>query len=271
MKELSVSVIIRTKNRPTLLRQALTSLRNQKFHKFEVVVVEDGTISSRGVINEFEDLNIKYFFANDDFGRSMIGNIGLKMSRGDYINFLDDDDFLLSNHLEVLMTYAEDVLICHSDSYEYLLKYVSSTPLNYKILCKKKVFYKKIDYSFLSYLNLFPIQAVLFHRSLFEKHGGFDEKLDLLEDWDLWIRYTARNKNKIRYIPVITSVYTIDIDRINRSDILKKYEKVLSKRNVEPFNKPLGHLTVKYKLFGFNILAYKFYKKVIYHLIKLRY
>jgi hypothetical protein len=38
--------------------------------------------------------------------------------------------------------------------------------------------------------NYLPIQAVLFHRSLFEAHGGFAEDMDQLEDWNLWTRYS---------------------------------------------------------------------------------
>ena len=37
--------------------------------------------------------------------------------------------------------------------------------------------------------NYMPIQSVLFHRSLFEQHGGFAEDMDQLEDWNLWTRY----------------------------------------------------------------------------------
>jgi hypothetical protein len=41
--------------------------------------------------------------------------------------------------------------------------------------------------------NYMPIQSVLFHRSLFEQHGGFAEDMDQLEDWNLWTRYTMNN------------------------------------------------------------------------------
>src|SRR5262249_34203968 len=41
--------------------------------------------------------------------------------------------------------------------------------------------------------NYLPIQAVLFHRSLYERHGGFAEDMDQLEDWNLWTRYTLED------------------------------------------------------------------------------
>ena len=41
--------------------------------------------------------------------------------------------------------------------------------------------------------NYLPIQAVLFHRSLYERYGGFAEDMDQLEDWNLWTRYTLED------------------------------------------------------------------------------
>jgi hypothetical protein len=41
--------------------------------------------------------------------------------------------------------------------------------------------------------NFLPIQAVLFHRRLYERHGGFAEDMDQLEDWNLWTRYTLED------------------------------------------------------------------------------
>ncbi len=43
----------------------------------------------------------------------------------------------------------------------------------------------------LRWSNFMPVNCVLFERSLFEEFGGFDEDLDVLEDWDLWLRYAA--------------------------------------------------------------------------------
>lgn len=54
-------------------------------------------------------------------------------------------------------------------------------------------------------MNLFPIQSVMFDRTLFEQYGGFDETLDVLEDWDLWLRYSM-HCDFLR-ISAITSVY----------------------------------------------------------------
>lgn len=272
--DIAVSVIIRTKNRPTLLRQALISLSNQTYRNFEIIVVEDGQVCSKEIIDEFKYHRINYYFANCDVGRSKIGNIGLSLANAEYINFLDDDDFLLPNHLETLISFAKNrtEYLFHTDSYEYLVKYISKDPLVYRILCKRRIRYKKIDYFFLHYINLFPIQSVLFHRSLYEKYGGFDEDLDLLEDWDLWLRYIAMVGYRAVYIGQVTSVYTIDVQQKNRNSKLRKYLSVFYQRNI-PLTKLNGieFLFLKMKLFGLDNLFVKFYKKLIIYFYKLRY
>jgi len=58
--------------------------------------------------------------------------------------------------------------------------------------------------------NYLPIQAVLFHRRLFERHGGFEEDMDQLEDWNLWTRYTL--DEDFLLVPKTTSKYRVPAD-----------------------------------------------------------
>lgn len=52
----------------------------------------------------------------------------------------------------------------------------------------KQPFNRLLLYTF----NYIPIQSIMFQKSLYEEYGGFDEKLDNLEDWDLWVRYSQK-------------------------------------------------------------------------------
>jgi hypothetical protein len=58
--------------------------------------------------------------------------------------------------------------------------------------------------------NYLPIQAVLFHRSLYERHGGFAEDMDQLEDWNLWTRYTL--EDDFVMVEKTTSKYRVPAD-----------------------------------------------------------
>ena len=58
--------------------------------------------------------------------------------------------------------------------------------------------------------NYLPIQSVLFHRRLYERHGGFDESMEQLEDWNLWTRYTLDDDFVL--VPKTTSKYRVPAD-----------------------------------------------------------
>jgi hypothetical protein len=54
-------------------------------------------------------------------------------------------------------------------------------------------YWQRFDRLVLWHHNYLPIQAVLFHRRLWERHGGFEEDMEQLEDWNLWTRYTLED------------------------------------------------------------------------------
>ena len=59
--------------------------------------------------------------------------------------------------------------------------------------------------------NFLPIQAVLFHRRLYARHGGFAEDMEQLEDWNLWTRYTL--DEEFLLVEKTTSKYRVPADR----------------------------------------------------------
>ena len=209
-KEVLVSIIVRTCGRPNVLRENLLSLRNQTYKNFEVVIVEDGKNTAEEMIKkEFSDLNITYKATGKNVGRSKVGNIALSLSKGKYLNFLDDDDLFFSDHIERLVTFAENnnYDIVYDTAFETAINVLSKNPYEYKI--ENVVIAHQGNYSKLNlfHSNLFPIQTVMFSRKVYEKCGGFDEKMDALEDWDLWIRYSF--DYTYNYIEDTTSLYRV--------------------------------------------------------------
>ena len=191
-----VSVIIRTVNRPLVLREALISLRNQTYKNLEVIVVEDGLpLSERYVARDFKDLNVRYFSTRKKVGRTKAGNLGLKMATGQYFNFLDDDDMLYADHFECLVRQSErhpEFKIFNNFAFEAKTTTISKEPYVYRFEDLTTVHRKRFNLIRLTLHNFLPIQTVMFHREVFESLGGFDESLDVLEDWDLWIRFASK-------------------------------------------------------------------------------
>ena len=99
-----VSIIVRTKDRPKLLRNALKSIAAQNYRPIEVVLVNDGGCDLppedlKGVLG---DVDLNYIRLEHNTGRAHAGNVGIENSKGEFIGFLDDDDELYPEHLEIL-------------------------------------------------------------------------------------------------------------------------------------------------------------------------
>ncbi len=89
----SVSVIIPTYNRASVLPRAVQSVLNQTFQDFEIVIVDDGsTDETRDVIESFTDRRIESIHFSNNKGANAARNAGIQAANGEYIAFLDADD-----------------------------------------------------------------------------------------------------------------------------------------------------------------------------------
>ncbi|HEX6634057.1 MAG TPA: glycosyltransferase family 2 protein [Usitatibacter sp.] len=190
-----VSILIRTVGRPGRLREALASCANQTWPNLEVVVLEDGEPRSRDAVEEFRDrLDIRYRATGHRVGRARAGNLALAEATGEWLNFLDDDDLLFADHVEVLV----DAVTRHGAAGAYGLAWETHAAFDAASGAFHEVMHvtrhrHPFDRLTLWHHNFLPIQAVLFHRRLYERHGGFAEDMDQLEDWNLWTRYTLED------------------------------------------------------------------------------
>lgn len=214
-----ISVLVRTHKRAAFLRQALTSVSHQTYRPLEVIVVEDGSDVGKSVCDEFSNqIPIKYLRINPGRGRSAAGNLALKEASGEWFCFLDDDDLFFSDHLEVLQQTVREnqVLGAYALAWRTTTHITNAEQAQYQELSLDCLPDEPFSRVTMWHHNYMPIQAVLFHRSLFEKYGGFAEDMDQLEDWNLWTRYTMLHdfvqvrKLTSKYRTPAHSVYVAD-------------------------------------------------------------
>lgn len=192
-----VSILVRTSGRLNWLRETLISIKHQTYPNVETVVVEDGPPAAEKMIRlEFApEMNLQYYATGRKVGRSAAGNIALSRAKGQWLNFLDDDDVLFADHVEVLVqsAIAQKVLGVYALAWETPTRVISENPLAY--VEESYYFRHKRAFSRIAlwYENFIPIQSLLFSRKLYEKCGGFLEDMEQLEDWNLWTRYTLEN------------------------------------------------------------------------------
>ncbi|HET6655085.1 MAG TPA: glycosyltransferase [Gammaproteobacteria bacterium] len=227
------SIIVRTYGqRHSLLRQALLSLANQSYRNLEAIVVEDGGSAAAAVCDDIGNrtgLRVKHL-ALAKVGRCVAGNAGLAASTGAFVGFLDDDDLLFADHVELLastLTKRQDL------SAAYALAWECAAQVDDKG-CRREVMHRTVPLhrqsfsrSLLEKYNLMPIQAVLFRRSLYELYGGLDPDLEILEDWDLWRRYSY--EHDFLLLEKTTSIYHVPADPqelAQRQVLLDRYYEV---------------------------------------------
>ncbi|MGB2690961.1 MAG: PIG-L family deacetylase [Thermodesulfobacteriota bacterium] len=232
-----VSIIVRTKDRPVLLRDTLSSIVMQSYPNIEIVLVNDGEQDLTKTVEEFKAYTeIQYIKLQDSRGRTAAGNEGIRASRGKYINFLDDDDVFYFNHVQKLADYLETTgqKVAYSDCEIGRYKWVNDE----FILKGEKEFFRGVEHDLdqLYVTNYLPNMTVMFAKELCETAGYPDETLEIYEDWDLFLRLSL-NSNGSR-VPGATAEYRIFADHNYdfskwRFKIYDKYKDYFKTENYE--------------------------------------
>lgn len=134
-----ISLIIPVFNVEEYLEECLESIINQSFSDYEVILVDDGsTDKSRSIIKTYEKKfnKVKILYQSNK-GVSEARNLALKHAMGEYVLYIDSDDFLKTNMLEVMVDKANrteaDIIICNYIFY-YEENNENNRIFNYNIL-----------------------------------------------------------------------------------------------------------------------------------------
>lgn len=185
-----VSVVVPTRNRPDLLREALTSIRALEADDlaFEILVADNG--SSPRTRHVAEDLDAVYLPVSEGVGPSVARNLAMACASGDYIAFLDDDDAWLPTQLRAHLDHLDanpqhEAVLGQVVTADHKMKPLSEPwPLDAP-RCSRDLLRRMLS-------GYFPqIGAVVARTRVREQIGGFDEKLTGGEDLD-WLLRLAR-------------------------------------------------------------------------------
>ena len=219
-----VSVIIPTYKRSDYICRAIDSVLNQSYHDIEVIVVDDNDSDSidrrqTEIIMDAYKSNkrVKYIKHKKNMNGAAARNTGIKNSSGDYITFLDDDDFFLRDRIGKLVSTLE-IYTEYDGVYTGLIKIENNRITGiYPTECDGEQEEKLLNlYSFFrSGSNIF------LKKTVFKKLKGFDEDFTRHQDVEFMSRFFQFYKIKA------INDYTIikdDSSRINNPDIKKSIE-----------------------------------------------
>jgi LmbE family N-acetylglucosaminyl deacetylase len=185
-----VSVVVRTKDRPGLLAEALDSLAAGSYRRVQVVLVNDG--GQPPVVRDDYPLAVVQVDLEENRGRAAAANAGVEAATGDYVAFLDDDDLAEPEHLETLvgLVTASDVRVAYTDAAAAV--YELDSDGGWQEAARRLPYSRDFDPDLLLVDNYIPFNTLLIERQLLDEVGPFDPEFDFFEDWDLLIRLSRR-------------------------------------------------------------------------------
>ncbi len=153
-----VSVIIPVHNSEKYILECLNSVINQTYKNLEIIVIDDkSTDNSINIIKSIKDKRIKLIELEKNSGAAIARNKGIEISTGDYICFLDSDDYWKLKKIEKQVKFIKDKVFIYSE-YLYLRKnktHVAHVPksLTYKQLLKNSAIFTSTVMLNMKYLN----------------------------------------------------------------------------------------------------------------------
>ncbi len=183
-----VSVIVPTYNRPDMLMATLESVLNQTYQPLEIIVVNDGGLEVENLAGWLNRQgNITYVKHDRNRGLAAARNTGIKLARGKYLAYLDDDDLFYPEHLETLVTALEGsgYRVAYTDAHR---AHQVQEHGRYATVERDLPFSHDFHRDSLLVANQFPVLCLMHQKACLEEAGAFDESLTTHEDWDLWIR-----------------------------------------------------------------------------------
>ena len=209
-----ISVIIPTYNRAHIIKDALESVLKQTYSNWECIVIDDGsTDHTERIIKELVSIDnrIKYIRrpSSRNKGAATCRNIGLENATGDYIQFLDSDDYIATNKFEV------QIKLLKNENFTTIgtCRYGIMRP----IWEKPRIFYGYSTFrTFKNPLNLFkifainfsyfPLHVYLIPSVITDKAGKWNENLTVNDDGEFFSRVIL-NCLKIKFCNNTFAIY----------------------------------------------------------------
>jgi len=213
-----VSVVITTFNRRSFLREAVLSVLTQDYRDKEIIVVDDG--STDNSFEEVRGLDVRYVWKRNG-GISSARNMGIAVSKGDYLAFLDVDDLWKKGKL------SEQIgrMVENSNPVSYTDEIWIR---NGKWFNQRQRHKKYSGYIFEQCLPLCIISpsSVVVKKEVFDDVGFFDESLPVCEDYDMWLRITSK-------YPVLFVDKPLIVKRGGHEDQLSRKYEAMDKFRIE--------------------------------------
>jgi glycosyltransferase involved in cell wall biosynthesis len=213
-----VSVIIPTYNHARYLGRALQSVVDQTYVNWEVIVIDNhSTDNTDELVASFSDPRITYLKIHNNGIIARSRNKGINIAKGEWIAFLDSDDWWAVEKLQILFeSISENVDLIYHD-----LEVVNDHP---RFFSRKKIKSWQVKTPALMNLllegNCIGNSSVVVRKSLLEQIGGLNESPEVIaaEDYNTWLRI-AQLTDQFLYLPRRLGYYFIHDQGMSQKDM----------------------------------------------------
>ncbi len=229
-----VSVVIPSYNHARYLGRALQSLIDQTYTNWNAIIVDNhSTDNTDEVVASFSDFRISYFKIHNGGVIGASRNVGICASRGEWIAFLDSDDWWKPEKLLTCIMQIHDKV----DFIYHDVKIMrSSSSLLKRRNLKSRKLRKPILIDLLNNGNIICNSSVMVRKSILNRVGGVSEKIDMIssEDYNTWLKVSEITDGFV-HIPKYLGYYTV-----HQNNISKKNNYLSWKSSVEQFKHMLS-------------------------------
>ena len=199
----TVSVVLPTYNRAHTVRTAIDSVLAQSYEDFELIVVDDGsTDDTPTVVSDVSDHRVQYLRFPENRGANVARNAGIRAADGQYIAFQDSDDVWRPRKLELqVRTFErapEDVGVVYTGYYR-----VSDGDRQYGPRGKETLSGDVHEEMLKGNGWFIPTAVAAVRQACFDAVGLFDERLQRLQDWEMWLRLSERYEFELVNKPLL--------------------------------------------------------------------
>jgi glycosyltransferase involved in cell wall biosynthesis/tetratricopeptide (TPR) repeat protein len=231
-KKPKVTVLMGTYNRPDYLREAIASVVAQVMDNWELLVMNDGGVDVRHIVQEFADERVRYFHDDINRGFAFRVNFGLKEARGEYVAYLGDDDLYYPDHLEILSRALDensDIGAVYSDLFAVQCIIDRHSGKRYP-LHKFIQVSRDFNRDFMFYFNHTLHVSLMHRRDLAIRAGGYQDDITVLIDWNMTRKLCFYTDFK--YIPVPTGEYYMPVGKSDRISVREREDNEKYKHNL---------------------------------------
>jgi glycosyltransferase involved in cell wall biosynthesis len=213
-----VSIVIPTYNHARYLGRALQSVLDQTYINWEVIIIDNhSTDNTDQLVASFSDSRIIYLKIHNNGVIASSRNAGIREAKGEWIAFLDSDDWWTADKLQVLFDCISDkVDLIHHD-----LKIINDRS---RLFSRKNIKSGQVKSPTLINLllkgNCIGNSSVVVRKRLLQSIGGINESVGLIaaEDYNTWLRI-AKLTERFVYLPRRLGYYFIHNQSMSQKDM----------------------------------------------------